>query len=226
MHRPAPSALALVLSLCVSAHARGEPASEQAPVYDRVVAVVNRQVITLSELQFEARVALLQAGGPEALATPLDGPLLRSTLEYVIGQRLQVAEAEKLQAFSVEPQEVDAAVYALERRAGGAAALRGILSRSDLDPDALSAVVARRIRAERALDGKLRLKAQVSDAEVRRAWETRPEYRARPLEEARPELRDRLVRERYRELAAAELQRLRRAADVRVVDGPAWQGTP
>jgi hypothetical protein len=227
VYRLAPSAtLAVALLLHAASPAQGEPRSSSHAAYDRVVAVINRQVVTLSELQFEARLALLQAGGPEALLTPLDGPLLRSTLEYVIGQRLQVAEAEKLQAFVVEPQEVDAAVQALQRRAGGEPALRDILSRSDMEPDALAAVVARRIRAERALDGKLRLKAQVSDAEVRRAWETRPDVRARPFEDVRAELRDRLIRERYRELAAAELQRLRRAADVRVVDGEAWQGTP
>ena len=224
MHRLVRSLV--TLSLLASSFAAGAPAAEELPVYDRVVAVVNRQVITLSELQFEALVALLQAGGPAALSTPLDGPLLRSTLEYVIGQRLQVAEAEKLQSFAVEPQEIDAALFSLEKRAGGAPALAALLSRTDMDREALTAVVARRIRAERALDGKLRLKAQVSDAEVRRAWETRPDDRAQPLEAVRTELRERLVRERYRELAAAELQRLRRAADVRVVEPGAWQAAP
>lgn len=192
--------------------------------FDRVVAVINREVLTLSELRFEARVALALAGGNEALATPLDGPLLRSTLDYVVGQRLQVAEAEKLQAFTVDQQEVDAALFALERKLGGAGAVSAFLAGSDMGRETLAAVLARKLRAERALDGKLRLKAQVSDAEVRRAWEVDGASRAAPFEQARAELRDRLARERYKELALAELLRLRRAADVRVVDPAAWAG--
>jgi len=191
-----------------------------------VVAVINREVITLSELLFEARVALAHAGGAEALATPLDGPLLRSTLDYVVGQRLQVAEAEKLQAFAVDQQEVDAALFAFERRVGSPGAVTALLATSDMGRESLAAVLARRIRAERALDGKLRLKAQVSDAEVRRAWELSPNARSQPYDLVRAEVRDRLVRERYRELAHAELLRLRRAADVRVVDPGAWAVEP
>ncbi|MBM4378395.1 MAG: hypothetical protein FJ086_03705 [Deltaproteobacteria bacterium] len=193
---------------------------------DRVVAVINREVVTLSELRFEARVALAHAGRPEALAAPLDGPLLRSTLDYVVGQRLQVAEADKLQAFYVEQQEVEAALFAFERRLGGPEAVTALLVLEDMGREALAAVISRRIRAERALDGKLRLKAQVSDAEVRRAWEVSPGSRAQPFDAVRAEIRDRLTRERYRALAQSEFARLRRAADVRVVAPADWALEP
>src|SRR5688572_21340965 len=71
----------------------------QAKLIDRSVALIDGQVLTLSELQFEARVLLIQAGGVEAAFGDLDdvssdggtaGTTLRRVLHSVIGQRLLI----------------------------------------------------------------------------------------------------------------------------------------
>src|SRR6478736_150818 len=61
----------VAIVLCLPWVAGAEPT-----VIDRSVALVNGQVMTLSELDFEARVLLIYAGGTEAATAPLDLPVL------------------------------------------------------------------------------------------------------------------------------------------------------
>src|SRR5690242_354883 len=68
-------------------------------VIDRVVAVIGNQVLTLSELEFETRVMLVQRGGVRAAEVSLDEQTLQGALELAINQRLLVAGADRLQAF-------------------------------------------------------------------------------------------------------------------------------
>ena len=53
----------------------------QPRVLDRSVAQVDGRVITYSELQFEARILLVQAGGTEAAFAPLPDETLRKVLD-------------------------------------------------------------------------------------------------------------------------------------------------
>jgi hypothetical protein len=81
-------------------------------------------------------------------------------------------------------------------------------------------VLRRSLRAERALDGRVRLRAQVSEVEVRRYYDLHQPELVGTFEELRPSLRERLRRERYAVLVTEELARLRKAADVRLVAPP------
>nr|WP_223646632.1 hypothetical protein [Corallococcus sp. EGB] len=194
------------------------PAVEEGRVVDRVVAVIEGQVLTLSELEMEARVALIQRGAVQAAAQPLDEQTLRSALELSINQRLQVLSADRLQAFPAEPAEVEARLDAFRARVGGEAALRRFLDRHGVDRAALETVLARGLRAERILDSRVRLKAQVSEAEVRHHYDAhRDLYPGEFDQAARTAIREELVRARYGELAAQALAEVRRSAQVRRV---------
>src|SRR5687767_5349565 len=74
----------------------------QPKLIDRSVALIDGRVLTLSELRFEARVLLIHGGGVEAAFRDLDFTTLRSVLDSVIGQRLEIAEADKLTAYPLE----------------------------------------------------------------------------------------------------------------------------
>ena len=80
-------------------------------------------------------------------------------------------------------------------------------------------MLGRALRAERALDARVRLRAQVSEADVRRAWEAAGSPGT--FEEARAAIREELVRTRYEAAAQEELAKLRAAAQVRIVARPA-----
>lgn len=207
----------LLLGPFQGAQAQQPPADAESRLVDRVVAVIEGQVLTLSELQFEARVALVQRGGVQALEAPLDEDTLRSVLELIINERAQVLNADRLQAFPAEPGEVADRLEAFKTRLGGEGPLRRFLARHDVDVAALERVLARGLRAERILDSRVRLRAQVGETEVRRYYEQHAAELPTDYESVRPAIREQLVRERYRLLAAEELSQVRASAQVRRV---------
>jgi hypothetical protein len=207
----------LLLGPFQAAQAQQASGEAESRVVDRVVAVIEGQVLTLSELQFEARVALVQRGGVQALEAPLDEDTLRSVLELIINERAQVLNADRLQAFPAEPGEVAARLEAFTKRLGGEGALRRFLARHDVDVAGLERVLARGLRAERILDSRVRLRAQVGETEVRRYYEQHADELPSDYESVRLAIREQLVRERYRVLAAEELAQVRASAQVRRV---------
>jgi hypothetical protein len=184
-------------------------------VIDRAVASVEGHLITASQLDFEARVLLIDAGGIGAATAPLDEDTLRRGLELLIDQRLATLEADKLEALRVDPDDLDRAVTAFKARFPGEARFREFLARHDAEPADLQQVLRRSLRAQRAMEGKLRLRAQASEAEARLYRSQHEGLDEVPLEE----LRQRLFGERFKDLVREELARLRRQADVRLL-GP------
>lgn len=85
----------------------------------------------------------------------------------------------------------------------------------------MAAVLKRMLRSERILEGKLKLKAQVSESEARRVQAANPELAELPL----ASVRQRLMAIRFSELAETELKVLRKTAAVRLL-GPFGPGAP
>jgi hypothetical protein len=213
-----------------SARQAAPEASQDAPaggrVLDRVVAVIGNQVLTLSELEFEARVALVLRGGVRAAEASLDEQTLRGALELAINQRLLVAGADRLQAFPAERSEVEGRVKAFRERFEDETALLAFLARHDADLEQLTAVLERGVRAERILDSRVRLRAQVSEAEVRRYWEEHKAVLGGPYESVRDALKEKLFRERYGQLAKEEFAQVRAGAKIRRVAPFAREALP
>jgi hypothetical protein len=202
--------------LAATAHAQSAGAAGE--VLDRAVAQVDGRVITQSELEFEARVALVRAGGVEAAFAPLDDSALKDALDLAIGQRLEEREADKLQAYPLDEGEVEAAVTAFKARFPAAPEYERFLARYEADAQQVAAILGRSLRTAKILDGKLRLRAQVSEAEVRRAYDrSAADLSPATYEELREPLRQKLVSERMKQLTAAELVLVRRGADVRLI---------
>lgn len=201
-------------------------AEPEGRIIDRVVAVIEDQVLTLSELEFETRVALVQRGGVRAAEVPLDEKTLQGALELAINQRLLVASADRLQAFPAERSEVEARLRLFRERFEDELALLAFLARYDADVEQLSRVLERGVRAERILDSRIRLRAQVSETEVRRYWQQHSARLGGPYELIRDNLKEKLVRERYGQLAAAEFAQVRASARVRRVAPFAREARP
>ncbi|WP_233262098.1 hypothetical protein [Vitiosangium sp. GDMCC 1.1324] len=201
-------------------------AAAEGRVIDRVVAVIGNQVLTLSELEFETRVALVQRGGVRAAEARLDEQTLRGALELAINQRLLVAGADRLQAFAAERSEVEARLKVFRERFEDETALLAFLARHDADLEQLFAVLERGVRAERILDSRCRLRAQVSEAETRRYWEEHKAALGGPYESVREALKEKLIRERYSQLAKEEFAQVRAGAKVRRVAPFAREALP
>ncbi|HET6982219.1 MAG TPA: hypothetical protein VFI53_08760 [Myxococcaceae bacterium] len=187
-------------------------------VLDRVVALVDGRVLSWSQLDFEARVMLIDRGGVDAATAPLDASTLQNALDLAIAQRAATAEADKLNAYPVEPAEIDQRLRTFESRFPNAAAFQTFLRAHDADRAALAEVLARAIRTEKFIEGRVRLRSQVPESEVRKAWEADPGGKS--WEEARGPLRERMQRERAYVLAREALGQLRSSIPVRIVARP------
>jgi hypothetical protein len=190
----------------------------RARVLDRVVALVDGRVLSWSQLDFEARVMLIDRGGIQAATGPLDASTLQGALELAVAQRAATAEADKLNTYPVEPAEIDQRLRNFESRFASPAAFQAFLKAQDADRAALAEVLARAIRTEKFIEGRVRLRAQVAESEVRKAWEA--DRAGQSWEQARGPLRERLERERAYVLAREALAQLRASIPVRIITGP------
>ena len=103
MKRTALLALAVVMVAAFSI-----PAQEE--VYDRIVAVVERDVIMQSEVDEYAQLQMLQSGtNPETISPEQRQALRCSVLRDMIDERVLVAKAEQ-DSIQVEPQQVEDAL--------------------------------------------------------------------------------------------------------------------
>ncbi|HWV37438.1 MAG TPA: hypothetical protein VN033_03060 [Vulgatibacter sp.] len=222
MLRPA-AALALALAV-VAGPTRAWPANETGRLVDRIVAVItpadahaSRTLITLSDLELEARVALISRGAVLAAEAELPADTLAATLEWSIAEHLILAEAEQLAVAVAEPAELEAALGAFRERLGQAAFER-FLERWEVEPSELLRLLRRRIVVDRYLASRLRLGGGISEQELRSAYEARKgELGAVTFAEARDSLRARMELERREELVGALVRDLRGRSQVRVL---------
>src|SRR5260370_6194424 len=119
-----------------------------ARVIDRTVALVEGRVITLSELDFEARVELIQRGGIASADAALDDEALGSALQLSIAEWLENIEADKLQAFPVEEGEVEAALRQFRSRVDSELDFSRFFQPHGTDLQQLSSLIARQPRAQ------------------------------------------------------------------------------
>lgn len=190
-------------------------ASPPPKVVDRAVASIEGRVVTLSQLEFEARVMLVASGGVAAAFAPLDDAALRAALQQSIDERLALLEADKLGAYLIESAELEQAVSSFRNRFATEAQFRQFLATHDAELPDVVQVLSRSLRAQRALEGKLRLRAQVSEGEARAHVAAHPELQKLPLEN----VRSALIQQRFAQLVKRELAEQRSQVDVRLL-GP------
>ena len=190
-----------------------QPASTQGRIVDRAVASVDGKVITLTQLEFETRVQLINRGGTEAAFAALDGEDLTQGLQLAIAQRLATIEADRFDAYPLEPGELEKAVADFTGRIGGEGRLQQFLDAQEADVGDVGLVLRRMIRAGRALEGRLRLKANVTEAEAKRAKADVAAWRSLPIDT----VRQLLAKERFDKLVQQELTQARKTNDVRLL---------
>ena len=168
---------------------------------DEVVAVVDAHTITLSELQAETRVRLVEAQGPVAAALPLDRPLLAASLRKTIDERIILAEIERLKLYDLDRAEVDSLLSRVRNRFANEAEWEAFTRKIELTDEEIAKILARELRVARYLENRLKLSAQIHDSDL-------PEGPGR----------ERLAQEKYQRMLADLLDDLRKRVTVRVLD--------
>jgi hypothetical protein len=153
--------------LALSMIARAEPQAPSLPaelrgaaLIDSVVARVDRQTITRSQLEIETRLALGRHGELTKAEGPLAGPQLASSLDYLIDQIVLDDEAARLGVFDVPEDEGRTELQKLVKLFPSPVVYQDFLTRFSLTPDLVESSLRRSLRAERYLADKLRVRAQ------------------------------------------------------------------
>jgi hypothetical protein len=131
-----------------------------ARLVDGVVALIGKRIVTLSQLEQDARVSLANHGEIAEAYQPLDDRALASALDYLINQELVAGEARRLEVFEVSQAEIDAEEKSLSQRFHWPESLNSFLARFSIAESELQAILRRGLRARRYLDHRLRLQLE------------------------------------------------------------------
>jgi parvulin-like peptidyl-prolyl isomerase len=144
-------------------------AAGRAELIDRVVAAVNNDVITLSELR--QAVAFNAALGGKG-----NGRLLElETREGLINGKLLLQEAYRLRFAEVSEEDVAAEIGRLRQRLGSDDAYREFLARTGLTEERLGRMLGDRLLIERFVEKKIGLFARVTRDEAQSYFQDHPQ---------------------------------------------------
>ena len=165
----------------------------RAEVVDRILAVVDRQVITLSEAELAREIGTLRGGGELSL---------ESAVDRLIESLLVEQEVKRFAAEPVPSEQVVQAIDSIRGTFPTEDAFQQALEARGVTDEILEQLVRRQVAISRYLEARFRPLVHVSDEEVERYFEEEllPVLRARgqesPLEESIAEGVRRILSER------------------------------
>jgi hypothetical protein len=188
------------------------PATAPAERIDRVVAAVNNEVITLSDLRQAVRFNEEMGGASR------DGKNIEAeTLEGLINKRLLLHEARRLSLAEVTEQDVNAEVGKVRSRLGSDKAFRDFLQRMDMTPEQLGRMLGERLLVERFVEKKVGLFVRVGRDEARKYFDDHPEeFKGKRFAEVSKAIVALLSEEKTGQQITRYLAELRSKADIRI----------
>lgn len=165
----------LPLLLLLAAAPLARPADRE--VVDRVAALVNGQVITLSEIVERAgpdweRIAGMEPG---AAREKERGELIRRVFDLLVSEKLLQAEAVTLQVDATDAQVTQAIAEIKERNRFDDAQLAKALEEQGLDQAAFRAQIKRDLDTYLVLQYRLRNRVKISDEDLRNYYQAHPQ---------------------------------------------------
>ena len=200
--------LALLLTLFT-------PAAGRTEVIDRIMAVVDTHIITLSDTRAALRFALVPA---DVSVDPL-----AAAVQRLIDRRLMIAEVDRYAPPEPLPAQVDAALSVIERRFQDALAMEIALNQTAMSREELRRFVRDTLRIDAYLQQRFASSVvQASDDDIVRYYrehsaEFAVEGRLRPLDDVREAARAGAVQEQRAAMVQQWLEGLRRRGSVQVL---------
>lgn len=190
----------------------------QQVLVDDVVAVVNRHVITRTEIHQEAALVLVEQRGDSGLEREITPEFLVKVMELLINQRVLLDEAQKMGVPPVSEEERERLLMGFRRRFSDPEIYTRFLYAHDVSEAEIGDILVRHYRVERLKERKLRLMPEVTREEVRQYYDKhRIELGSASFELVAEAIRLKLLtRQREKELARW-IWDLRKRADVKVL---------
>jgi len=201
--------LAVVLVTVLGAAAR-----VRAEVIDRVLAVVDTQIITLSDARAALKFALVQE---DVALDPI-----AAVLQRLIDRRLMLAEVDRYAPPEPAPATVAAAITAIERRFKDALEMEIALNTSAMTRDDLRRYVRDTLRLETYLQQRFSTFVQPSEDDISRYYREHAAQfttngKLQPFELAREAVHIAVIREQREVFVRQWVEGLRRRGAVQVL---------
>lgn len=198
---------ATVLALCLCA---GPAAAE---IIDRVLAVVNGSVITLSDVHGALRFGLVESA---------PGGDMRAAVEQLIERRLALIEVERYAPTEPPQAAIDAAVAGARARFQSDEAFSAALAESGMTVEQLRRHYRDNLRRQTYEEQRFGLALHPTDEETLEYYRQHEDRFRRggvlpPIDQVRADVRSALVAERRAELRREWMAGLRRRADIRLL---------
>ena len=192
----------------------GAVGAPRAEVIDRILAVVDTQIVTLSDVRAALRLELV----PEDVSVDPIG----AVLQRLIDRRLMLAEVDRYAPPEPTPAAVDAAMAVVERRFKDALEMEIALNQSAMSREELRRYVRDTLRLETYFQQRFLAVAQPSEDEIQRyyrdhAAEFTVSGKPQPLETVRDTVRAAVIREQREVLVRQWVEGLRRRGSVQVL---------
>lgn len=184
----------------------------RAEFIDRIVAAVNNDVITWTELQQAVGFNRAVAGAAA------DGEKIESeTLEGLINRRLLVQEAHRLKFVDVSAQEVDAEVEKLRKRFPSEKAFTDFLAGLGMNVQQLDRMLGERLLVERFVEKKIGLFVRVGRDEAQQFFDAHPAgFKGKRFQEVYKSIIALLTEQKTDQELTQYLTELRSKADIRL----------
>lgn len=180
-------------------------------IIDRILAVVEGQLITLSDVRAVTRLGLESGTGA---ADPV-----RAVLDRLIARQLMLVEVERYAPPEPSAEAIEAGVAVIRGRFPDALAFETTLHQVGMTNEQLRRYVADELRTESYLQQRFTAAIQPTDDEVAGYYRVNAEAFTRngvlaPYESVRVEARTRLIEERRTAMVEEWVAGLRRRADI------------
>jgi hypothetical protein len=186
----------------------------RAEVIDRILAVVDTQIITLSDARAVLRFRLV----PEDVSVDP----IAAALERLIDRRLMLAEVDRYAPPEPSPAAVEAAMAEIERRFKDPLEMETALNQAAMPREELRQFLRDTLRLETYLQQRFSTVMQPSDEDIARYYGEHPaEFTSagalRPLADVREAARAGVVRQQREALVRQWVEGLRRRGSVQVL---------
>ena len=151
--------IVVVLCLCLAQ----APEAPSGILVDRVIAIVDKEVITNSELLREVRVALVLREGDRAATGEIAQEVLDSFLGFLVDEVVIAAQARRVGGLDVGREEVDREVERFAARFSSVDAYHAFMRRFDVSEAALRDILRRDMKNERYIAQRMRAWKATSD---------------------------------------------------------------
>ena len=204
------SLFALALAICAFSFPFWEARAE---LVDHIVAAVNNEVITSSELA--QTIALNRQLGSAGKG---DQPaLVTETLNGLITRQLLVQEARRLRFVEISEQEISAEVDKVKARFPSEAAFMDFLKAQDMTEQELARMLGERLLVARFVEKKVGLFVRVSRDDAQSYFDAHPaQFRGKRFQEVQKEITAALTDEKIGQQLDQYVAELRSKADIRI----------